>query len=861
MTSPAATRPAAESALRIFLSHSTKDADFATTLAAALIGAGFQPWLCEVDIEIGANFVSKINQGLRESDIALLLWSQHAVNSRWTEEEWTAALSRQVEESSIRLGIILLPGCPMPLPPLLRTKNFVDARSDQPAALRQTVEWLQRRQAVQRLAGLRAPVYLPYYRPQDFVGRGAYLDRLRNTFTAEPSAFLLHGEPGAGKSTLALRFAWEAQKDFDAVIFQLCGQRPLDAITAELVERLPIDVKTRPPNEQRTQAKAWLRERQSLLVLDDVWSADVKQLEPGPPCWVLYTSRRQALSWIPTAETTKLEKFTEAEAEEFFHTYLDAVFGNSEVTRHREALLAFARQVECLPIAVAVGANLLREKSASALPRAVLKLRLNALTDGVKDVNALFGKAIESRSQAEQKLLTACAVCVPEGFWLPLAAEIAELSGDEAEDAADPLVHSSLLRVVDRDRRRFNLHALLRDQLRARLDPDDLATLRKRHTASLERLFKDWQTRWQDCRECLEEIIPAAGFLWQTGEGARESWLTYWGYALGLRVGELDAALRILQQHESFWTGRDDREAKNALQASYGNQALILKAWGRLDEAMALYKQQEAICLELGNKDGLQNSYGNQALILQDWGRLEEALALLKKQEVICLELGNKDSLQRSYGNQALILKEWGRLDEARALYKQQEVICLELGNKDSLQITYGNQALILKAWGRLEEAMALHKKEEAICLELGNKDSLQRSYGNQAGIFHLWGRLEEAMALYKQQEAICLELGNKYGLQKTYGNQALILINQDRLNEALVLLQKSETICIELGLKKDLGYCYWQRASLAHTQGDRQTAKEKLKQALAIFTELKMPRERDAVQANLDILSGEAPD
>jgi tetratricopeptide (TPR) repeat protein len=464
---------------------------------------------------------------------------------------------------------------------------------------------------------------------------------------------------------------------------------------------------------------------------------------------------------------------------------------------------------------------LLREKSASALPRAVLKLRLNALTDGVKDVNALFGKAIESRSQAEQKLLTACAVCVPEGFWLPLAAEIAELSGDEAEDAADPLVHSSLLRVVDRDRRRFNLHALLRDQLRARLDPDDLATLRKRHTASLERLFKDWQTRWQDCRECLEEIIPAAGFLWQTGEGARESWLTYWGYALGLRVGELDAALRILQQHESFWTGRDDREAKNALQASYGNQALIL----------------------------------------QDWGRLEEALALLKKQEVICLELGNKDSLQRSYGNQALILKEWGRLDEARALYKQQEVICLELGNKDSLQITYGNQALILKAWGRLEEAMALHKKEEAICLELGNKDSLQRSYGNQAGIFHLWGRLEEAMALYKQQEAICLELGNKYGLQKTYGNQALILINQDRLNEALVLLQKSETICIELGLKKDLGYCYWQRASLAHTQGDRQTAKEKLKQALAIFTELKMPRERDAVQANLDILSGEAPD
>ncbi len=68
---------------------------------------------------------------------------------------------------------------------------------------------------------------------------------------------------------------------------------------------------------------------------------------------------------------------------------------------------------------------------------------------------------------------------------------------------------------------------------------------------------------------------------------------------------------------------------------------------------MALHKKEEAICLELDDKDGLQASYGNQALILKAWGRLEEAMALLKKQEAICLELGNKDSLQSSYGNQA----------------------------------------------------------------------------------------------------------------------------------------------------------------------------------------------------------------
>ena len=115
------------------------------------------------------------------------------------------------------------------------------------------------------------------------------------------------------------------------------------------------------PEEQREAAKAWLRERQSLLVLDDVWSAEVMQLEPGPACSVLYTSRLKSLPGISTELREQVESFTEPEAEALFHRYLDKDFGAAEVTQHREALLGFARRVEMLPIAVAVGASLLRE--------------------------------------------------------------------------------------------------------------------------------------------------------------------------------------------------------------------------------------------------------------------------------------------------------------------------------------------------------------------------------------------------------------------------------------------------------------------------------------------------------------------
>jgi len=876
--------------MKVFVSHSTKDKEFVLRLADALNGAGFTTWLCEVDIDLGDNFVAKIEQGLIESDVALLVWSPDAAKSNWTKEEWTSVLTRQVAEQKIRLSIVLL--LDHPVPQLLRTNNYIDARTDQSAALRQTVEWVKRRESAQRLSGLKAPVYLPDYRPQDFVGREEYLVRVQGTLTAEPASLLLHGEPGTGKSTLALRFAWDAQKDFDAVIFQSCGQRGVDEIAAELSDRLPIDVKTLPPEEKHKQSMQWLRERQSLLVLDDVWNRDVRKLAPGPSCSVLYTSRQASLPWISAQQSIEVESFSEQEAGQLFHTFLDPIFGKGEVIRQRAVLLGFARKVEMLPIAIAVGASLLRERSASPLDRSALRLPLKDLSDGVRDVPQLFQRAIAARPQREQKLLAAAAVCVQEGFWLPLVAQIAEtktagITEDEADEAAERLVNSSLLRVLDRDRRRFQLHALLREQVRTTCGAAELDSLQQSHAASLETLFKDWETRWRDCRECLPEIVPAVIFLWERKERARQSRLTLDGFAVARRIGELDDALRISKQEESFYVGNAGPEAPAALQRSYGNQALILRTWGRLEEALTLHNKEEAICLELGIKDSLQISYGNQANILFLRGRLEEAMALYKEKEEICLELGNKEGLQASYSNQAVILQDWGRLEEALALLKKAEAICLEFGNKDGLQRSYGNQAVILKDWGRLEEALALHKKEEAICLELGNKDGLQASYGNQALILKDWGRLEEALALLKKAEGICLELGNKDGLQACYGNQALILqdwleealhkkpeaiclelgikgglpvgygnqasILQDWLEEALALHKKQEAICLELGNKSGLGLCYWQWASLAVRQGNKQAERQKLEQALALFSELKMPRERDAVRAELD--------
>jgi len=50
------------------------------------------------------------------------------------------------------------------------------------------------------------------------------------------------------------------------------------------------------------------------------------------------------------------------------------------------------------------------------------------------------------------------------------------------------------------------------------------------------------------------------------------------------------------------------------------------------------------------------------------------------------------------------------------------------------------------------------------------------------------------------------------------------------------------EAICLENGIRSSLGHCYWYWGRLARAQADKKTEKEKLEQALAIFTELKRP-------------------
>jgi hypothetical protein len=245
-------------------------------------------------------------------------------------------------------------------------------------------------------------------------------------------------------------------------------------------------------------------------------------------------------------------------------------------------------------------------------------------------------------------------------------------------------------------------------------------------------------------------------------------------------------------------------------------QVDILRQLGNVDEFERVLTKTESIYREINYRSGLRNILPDRAGLLARRGDHKGSLILLQEAEQISRE--NRDLgtlclvLERAVSD-LITLNDWtAALKNVREL----QSVCLMLNYEGGLTAANQLECDIRSESdraARLEEAMALHKKQEALCLELGDKESLQRSYGQQALILQAWGRLEEPMALLKKMEALCLELGNRSSLAR----------------------------------------CYWAWGLFACEQRDRKTEREKLAAALDIFTELNMPRERDAVRAQLE--------
>jgi hypothetical protein len=115
--------------MKMFISHSSSDAQFANMLAESLRAADVEVWIDTRELQPGAALVAEIQKGIANCDTLLIVLSPDSVASRWVQEEVEAAIASQATTSRPKVIPILYRDCD--IPPFLKSRVWVDFRDSE----------------------------------------------------------------------------------------------------------------------------------------------------------------------------------------------------------------------------------------------------------------------------------------------------------------------------------------------------------------------------------------------------------------------------------------------------------------------------------------------------------------------------------------------------------------------------------------------------------------------------------------------------------------------------------------------------------------------------------------------------------
>jgi hypothetical protein len=120
------------SAVRIFLAHASEDKPQVRGLHQRLRGAGYQPWMDEVDLIPGQNWREEITKAIQNSDIFIACLSSQSVSKRgYVQREFRQALNQMAEMPAGEIYLIPLKLDECEVPDLQQAEYGINLRDIQ----------------------------------------------------------------------------------------------------------------------------------------------------------------------------------------------------------------------------------------------------------------------------------------------------------------------------------------------------------------------------------------------------------------------------------------------------------------------------------------------------------------------------------------------------------------------------------------------------------------------------------------------------------------------------------------------------------------------------------------------------------
>ncbi len=110
--------------MKVFLSHSSVDADLARRLALDLQSANVDVWLDQWELGVGEQIVQSIEHGVDEAEFVIVLLTRASVASEWVNREWRRKVHDEARTE--RVAVVPVRGEICEIPDFLAQRSYAD---------------------------------------------------------------------------------------------------------------------------------------------------------------------------------------------------------------------------------------------------------------------------------------------------------------------------------------------------------------------------------------------------------------------------------------------------------------------------------------------------------------------------------------------------------------------------------------------------------------------------------------------------------------------------------------------------------------------------------------------------------------
>ena len=627
-----------------------------------------------------------------------------------------------------------------------------------------------------------------------FVGRERDLVELKRLLPSRRLITIV-GVGGIGKTRLALQLAGEvigAYRD-GAWLAELGSLHDPALVPTALAQSL--GVQERAGEAPTTTLRAWLRDRQLLLIIDNcehllgacATLADAL-LTGAAQTTIIATSREplriageqvyalQPLS-LPGPDAS-VEALQRSEAVQLLVERLRQQLPDFALTADRAPAIAeLCLHLDGIPLALELAAGRARSFSIEQI-NARLGNRFRLLTSGTRTtprqqtLRATLDWSHDLLGEDERTVLRRLAA-FPGSFTVEAAASVAadvRLDAFAVEDLLAQLVARSLV-IADTSGgpMRYRLLETMRAYAQEKLqEAGELATMARRHAAYFCELFarapEDF-LRLPDAR--LREIYAPevehvrAALDWAFGSDGDPAL----GLTLAGASGPLWGTLGL------FGEGSRRLEAATARIATdtpVREQALLWRQLGRLvDEtpsrAEPAFQRAAALYRQIDDRLGLAHTLLQLGRTLAYLGELDAGHRALDEANALLADIDLPWLHALYFFNMAFLRNRQHDFAAARACYEKADALFLEAGDEFTAAATKGNIANITWAQGDLERAESAFRQQVVLmrASPMRTRRMLGWSLASLAGVLTERGELDEALAAGREGLPLLLEDGS----------------------------------------------------------------------------------------------------